>query len=101
MVLEELLEADLPGRVGCFGLTDGAGPVALANICDCVSTTVLHEGCCSIPLMVYQCCVLDWSRPRVLCVPRVLSVGRKWIPNTTPGKTPLGSCSSRGEGFGV
>ena len=41
MVLEELLEADPLGRVGCFDLTDGAGLVAPATICGYVSTTVL------------------------------------------------------------
>ena len=49
MVLEELVEADPPGRVGCFGLTDGAGPVTPVTICGCVSTTVLGEGCGCIP----------------------------------------------------
>ena len=45
LVLEELLEADSPGHVGCFGLTDGADAVANATICGCVSTIVLGEGC--------------------------------------------------------
>ena len=69
MVLDELLEADPPGRVGCFDLTDGAGPVAPGTMCGCVSTTVMGEGCGCIPLMVGECGVLGWSRPRVLCVP--------------------------------
>ena len=44
MMLEELLDVDPPGRVSSFGLTDGAGPVDRATICDCVSTTVLYQG---------------------------------------------------------
>ena len=37
----------------------------------------------------------------MLCVPQIGCVGHKWTPNTPPDITPLISCSSRGEGFGV
>ena len=72
MVLAELLEADPPGRVGCFSLTDGAGPFASATICGYASTIVLGESCCYI-----KCTNGWWVRclglveARVLCVPRV------------------------------
>ena len=70
LVLEELLVTDPPGLVGCFGLTEGAGPVALATIGGCVSTKILGEGYGFIPLMVGACGVLGWWRSGVLCVPR-------------------------------
>ena len=62
MVLEKLLEADPPGRVGYFGLTDGAGTFAPATICGCVSTTVLGDGCGCIPLMVVVVVVVGPQR---------------------------------------
>ena len=74
IVLEEVLEADPPGCVGCFGPTAGAGPVAPVTICGCVSTTVLGWRCGCIPLMVgeVKCAMCSSGR----------SVGHKWIPNT-------------------
>ena len=32
LMLEELFGAGPPGRVGCFGLTEGAGPAAVATV---------------------------------------------------------------------
>ena len=43
--LEELLEAGLPGSMGCFGLTEGVGPSARTTVGGCEITTVLGEGC--------------------------------------------------------
>ena len=45
LVLEELLEAGLPGSVGCFGLTEGVGPSDRTTVGGCEITTVLCEGC--------------------------------------------------------
>ena len=73
-----------PGVGGAFG----SRSFAPATICGCVSTTVLGEGCVCISLMVGECRVLGWSRPGVLCVPRVGSVRHKWIPNTPRHNTP-------------
>ena len=41
LVLEEQLWADLPGSVGCFGFTEGAGPPARTTVGDCGATTAL------------------------------------------------------------
>ena len=101
LVLEGLLGAGLPGSMCCFGLTEGAGPSTPTTVGGCRSTTVLGEGCGWVPLMVGDCDVRGWWRLGVLCVPLVGRVGHKWIPNTTPGTTPLVPYSSRGEGLGV
>ena len=100
-VLEELLRAGVPGSVGCFGLTEGTGPSARTTVGGCGSTAVLGERCGWAPLVVGDCDVRGWWRLGVLCVPLVGSVGRKWIPSTPPGTTPLVPCSIREEGFGV
>ena len=51
---------DLPDRVGCFGLTEGAGPVTPATIGCYVGTAVLRESCGCIQVMVGEHGVLDW-----------------------------------------
>ena len=51
-VLEELLWAGLPGSVGCFCLTEGAGPSARTTVEGCGGTTVLGESCGWVPLVL-------------------------------------------------
>ena len=82
LMLEELLGAGLPVNVGCFGLTEGAGPSAHTIVSGCGSTTVLGEGCFWVPHVVVDCDLHGWWRLGVLCVPLVGSVGHKWIPST-------------------
>ena len=93
LLLEELLWAGLPGSVGCFGLTEGAGPSRTPGG-DCGGTTVLGRSCGWVPIVLVDCDVRGWWRLGVLCVPLVGSVGHKWIPGTTP----LVPCSTLGEG---
>ena len=45
LVLAELLWAGFLGSVGCFGLTEGAGPSARTTVGGCGGTTVLGERC--------------------------------------------------------
>ena len=87
--------------MGCFGLTECAGPSAHTAVGGCGGTTVLGESCDWVPLVLVDCDVRGWWKVGVLCVPLVGSVGHKWIPSTPPGTTPLVSCSTRGEGLGV
>ena len=74
--------------MGCFGLTEVAGPSARTTVGDCGGTTVLGESCGFVPLVLVDCDVWGWWRLRVLCVPLVGSVGQKWIPST-PQAQPL------------
>ena len=66
LALEELLQACPPGRVGCSGLTEGAGPFAAAILGGDVGTTVLGDGCGFFILMVGKCNVLGWWKLGVL-----------------------------------
>ena len=97
--LEELLVACPPGHVGCFGLTEGAGPVAAATLGGDVGTTVLSEGCGLVLLMIGECGVQGWWRLWVLCVPWVGSVGHTWTPNTPQTRQPLSPVSFVGRGL--
>ena len=45
LALEQVLETCPPGRVGCFGLIQGAGPFVAATLGGDVGTNVLDEGC--------------------------------------------------------
>ena len=101
LVLEELLWASLPGSLGCFALTEGAGPSARTTVGGCWSTTVLGEGCGWVQLVLVDCDLLGWWRLVVFCVPVVGSVGHKWIPSADPGTTPLVPCYTRGQGLCV
>ena len=76
LVLEELFWAGLPGSVGCFGLTEGAGPSARTTVSGGGGTTVLGESCGWVPLVLVDCDVRGWWRLGVLCV----SPGRKCGP---------------------
>ena len=82
--------------MGCFGLTEGAGP-SRTTVGDCGGTTVLGGSCGWVTLVFVDCDVRGWWRLGVLCVHLVGSVGHKWIPGTTL----LVPCSTLGEGVGV
>ena len=75
--------------MGCFGLTEGAGPSALTTVGGCGGTKVLGESCGWVIHVLVACDVRGWWRLGVLHVPLVGSVVHKLIPSTPPGTTSL------------
>ena len=67
LVLEELLWAGLPGSVGWFGLTEGAGPSARTTVSACRGTTVLGESCGWVRGHLCLLTVMSWDSGGLGC----------------------------------